>query len=77
MVTTSCDLMKPSRDVCTPRALPDQDEQEGAWESAAQFNRGSEGMLFAGAVRCGKIPTRRKIMQSCSTQNVRLSSSDN
>ena len=24
MVTPSCDRMKPSRDVCTPRALPDQ-----------------------------------------------------
>ena len=29
MATPSCDRMMPSRDVCTPRALSDQDEQEG------------------------------------------------
>ena len=28
MVTPSCSRMKPLLDVCTPRALPDQDEQE-------------------------------------------------
>ena len=60
MVTPSCDRMMPSRDVCTPRALSDRDEQEGDarhFPASTNAPRGND----RGAKRSfGKLPMSAK-----------------
>ena len=60
MVTPSCDRMMSSRDACTPRALSDQDEQEGGCPGIFRPRRMHLAAMTAAQSLFGKLPMSAK-----------------